>query len=146
MDTWAKKSPQTHKKKSVKILFCIHFSLSAAVETEDLKESQQSCWPFYFTFALYKYETKTRYFHHFWYSVFQLHWNAGVSQPWLVTDSHLLSPFLAWRICTNPPAVHQQCSARTSKVMLMLYQRSQQEATLVRGRESWDGSSDGWRK
>lgn len=44
MDTWEKK--QTHKKQSVKILFCLHFFLSAAMETEDLEESHSTADPF----------------------------------------------------------------------------------------------------
>lgn len=38
--------PQIHKKQSVKMLFCLHFSLSAAMETEDLKESHSPADPF----------------------------------------------------------------------------------------------------
>lgn len=44
MDTWEKKKP--HKKQSVKMLFCLYFSLSASMETEDLKESHSTADPF----------------------------------------------------------------------------------------------------
>lgn len=54
------------------MLFCPHFTLSAAMETEDLKENHSPADPFTSHLHCTSMKLRQGIFHHFWYSVFQL--------------------------------------------------------------------------